>query len=386
LFVTTAEVKAMWRFADPIVEAWEKNAVPLHSYQPNTDTILKDSVRIGEPSSPRKSLKREIGIVGLGKMGGNLARRLVEKGWNVVGWNRTATVTQSLEKEGLQGAYSLKELVEKLTPPRIIWIELPAFVTTSAGKPAGSPVDEALKALFPLLSAGDTVIDGGNSYFKDAIRRQKLLAKRKIEFVDVGVSGGPGGARHGASLMIGGKRESFAKLEPLFYDLARENGYQFFAGHGAGHFVKMVHNGIEYGMMQALAEGFAILKKSKYKLDLTRVADIYNHGSVIESRLVGWLEKAFELHGEDLGGVSGSVKHTGEGAWTVKTAKEMKLKAKIIEGALQFRIQSEKNPSYTGKILSALRGQFGGHPVRSLLPESGRRKKRLTSNGVKRKK
>jgi 6-phosphogluconate dehydrogenase len=299
-------------------------------------------------------LKREIGIVGLGKMGGNLARRLVEKGWLVVGWNRTATVTQALEKEGLRGAYSFKEFVQKLTPPRVIWIELPA----------GAVVEEALKELTPLLSAGDIVVDGGNSYFKDALRRAKTLAKKKIEFVDVGVSGGPGGARHGASLMIGGKRETFAKLEPLFYDLARENGYQFFAGYGAGHFVKMVHNGIEYGMMQALAEGFAILKKSKYKLDLTRVADIYNHGSVIESRLVGWLEKAFELHGEDLGDVSGSVKHTGEGAWTVKTVKEMKLKAKIIEGALQFRIQSEKNPSYTGKILSALRGQFGGHEVK----------------------
>lgn len=164
--------------------------------------------------------------------------------------------------------------------------------------------------------------------------------------------------------MIGGDERSFKKLEPLFADLARKDGYRFFKGAGAGHFVKMVHNGIEYGMMQAIAEGFALMKKSKYKLDLTAVAEIYNNGSVIESRLVGWLKDAFKLRGEDLSDVSGKVAHTGEGEWTVKTAKKMQIEAKIIEGALKFRIASAKKPNYTGKIVSALREQFGGHKVK----------------------
>ena len=164
--------------------------------------------------------------------------------------------------------------------------------------------------------------------------------------------------------MRGGDGASFKKCEPLFRDLARRDGYEFFAGNGAGHFVKMVHNGIEYGMMQALAEGFALMKRSKYKLDLTRVAEVYNNGSVIESRLVGWLKDAFKLHGENLAAISGSVAHSGEGAWTVKTAKEMKLKAKVIEEALKFRIASAKKPDYAGKVVSALRGQFGGHSVK----------------------
>ncbi|MCH7759185.1 6-phosphogluconate dehydrogenase (decarboxylating), partial [Patescibacteria group bacterium] len=181
--------------------------------------------------------------------------------------------------------------------------------------------------------------------------------------VDVGVSGGPDGARYGASLMIGGKKEIYEKLFPLFMDLSIPGGIQFFKGAGAGHFVKMVHNGIEYGMMQALAEGFTILKKADYKLDLTKVVEVYNHGTVIKSQLIEWLRDAFELHGENLNGVSSTVGHTGEGAWTVKTAQEMKVKAKIIEQALKFRIQSKKNPSYTGKILSAIREQFGGHQV-----------------------
>ena len=164
--------------------------------------------------------------------------------------------------------------------------------------------------------------------------------------------------------MVGGDEASFQALEPLFKDLAADGAYQFFKGSGAGHFVKMVHNGIEYGMMQALAEGFALLKKSKYKLDLTRVADIYSHQSVIESRLVRWMKSAFEEYGENLANISGSVAHSGEGEWTVKTAKRLGVSVKIIEDAFTFRVQSKKKPSYTGKLLSALRGQFGGHSVK----------------------
>lgn len=359
LFASSGEVEVMWRFIDPIVKAWKKSAVPLNAYEPDSDQPMRESRWIDEGARPAREhvLKKEIAIVGLGKMGANIARRLMQKNWRVFGFNLTPDETNELEKEGLLGLYSLTEIVEKLSRPRIVWLMVPA----------GKPVDGVLfgkEGLAKKLKRGDTVIDGGNSFYKDSVTRSKKLNKAGIHFVDAGVSGGPQGALEGASLMVGGERKRFEKLEPLFADLAQENGYQFFEGAGAGHFVKMVHNGIEYGMMQAIAEGFTILKKSKYKLDLTRIADVYNHGSVIESRLVEWLKNALEMHGEDLKDVSGAVGHTGEGEWTVKTAKELKVKAKILEGAMKFRVASEKNPGYTGKILSALREQFGGHSAK----------------------
>lgn len=303
-------------------------------------------------------MEKQIGIIGLGKMGGNLARRLIEKGWTVVGYNRTAEVTKELEKEGLVGAYSLKELTEKLNTPRVIQLMLPA----------GEVIDEHLfsetNGLMHYLEKGDFVIDGGNSFYKDDLPRSQKLQEKEIEFVDVGTSGGPGGARNGACLMIGGTKTAFQYLEPLFRDGAKDDAYQFFEGIGAGHFVKMIHNGIEYGMMQAIAEGFAIMKASEYSLKLSDVAKIYNNGSVIESRLTNWLLKAFEQHSEDLNDVSGRVKHTGEGEWTVNTAKELAIPAPVIEDSFQFRVDSTENPSYTGKILSALREQFGGHSIK----------------------
>lgn len=359
LFVTSGEVEAMWKYTDPIIEAWQKNVVPLKTYKPDTEEPIIASSWINEGGTLIKDkIKKEIGIVGLGKMGANLARRLIGKGWQVVGFNRTLEVTKELENEGLKGAYSIDELVRKLSPPRIIWLMVPA----------GKPVDDMIfgeDGLIHFLQKGDIIVDGGNSYYKDSLERYKKLKEIGLQFVDVGVSGGPEGALKGASLMIGGGKQFFDYLEPLFSDLAYQDGYQFFEGAGAGHFVKMVHNGIEYGMMQAIAEGFTVLKKVNYRLDLTRVADVYNHGSVIESRLVAWLKKAFELHGQELEDIKCSVEHTGEGKWTVKTAKELMTETKIIEEALKFRINSEKNPSYTGKILSALREQFGGHSVKN---------------------
>jgi len=232
------------------------------------------------------------------------------------------------------------------------------------------PHDQVDNALFgaggvvEYLDKGDVILDGGNSFYEDSVKRAKRLAKHGIKFIDVGVSGGPSGARQGASLMIGGDTEDFEHLEPLFADLAVPGGYKFFPGIGAGHFVKMVHNGIEYGMMQAIAEGFTILKKADLELKLEDIADVYNHGSVIESRLMQWLEQALQLHGSDLEDVSGSVGHSGEGEWTVDTADDIGLKARIIEDSLRFRVESEKDPSYTGRILSALREQFGGHSVK----------------------
>jgi len=300
-----------------------------------------------------EKMKKEIAIIGLGKMGAGVARQLKEKNYKVVVYNRTTEVTKNFEKEGFTGVYSLKELVDKLSLPRIVWI----MVTHNA-------MDAVLGELAPLLAKDDTVIDAGNSPYKESMRRGKELAKRGINFMDVGFSGGPSGARNGGCLMIGGKQELYKKYKKLFKDLSVDGGHKYMGQAGAGHFVKMIHNGIEYGMMQAIGEGFEILKKSKFKLNLKDVANLYNHASVIESRLVGWLEKAFKQHGENLDNVSGTVAHTGEGEWTVKTAKELKVPVKILEESFKFRVNSKKRPSYTGKVVSALREQFGGHSVK----------------------
>lgn len=307
-------------------------------------------------------MKKEIAIIGLGKMGAGIVRNLLEHGWTVRGYNRSKDIVRELEREGMI-PIELDD-IRRLKAPRLVWLMVP-----NRGQ-----VDEMLwgsGGIAAMLSRGDVVIDGGNSYFKESVARGKKLARKGIRFIDVGFSGGPSGARNGGCLMIGGDEKAFKEFEPLFKDLSRADGYRFFPGAGAGHFVKMVHNGIEYGMMQAIAEGFGILKKSKYKLNLTRVAEIYNRGSVIESRLVGWLKSAFDQSGEDLKDISSTVGHLGEGEWTVKTAKEMKITAKVIEDSFRFRVQSSKHPSYTGKVVSALRGQFGGHPVKI---EKGKRK------------
>ncbi|MDO8964185.1 MAG: glucose-6-phosphate dehydrogenase [Coriobacteriia bacterium] len=357
LFVSTREVRAMWEFIDPIVDGWNDGLVALERYAPDTDEVVTQAAHVGRILPHADPLRREIGVVGLGKMGAGLARNLMEHGWRTVGYNRTAGVTMTMEPDGLVASYALAELVDALEAPRVVWLMVPA----------GAPVDEVLfgsGGLAELLEAGDTVIDGGNSLYKDAASRAARLAEHGIAFVDVGTSGGPAGARRGACLMIGGSREEFARLRPLYADISIEGGFRHFEGAGAGHFVKMVHNGIEYGMMQAIAEGLTILRGSDYHLDLTDVTAIYNRGSVIESRLVGWLEGAFRLHGEDLEGVSGSVGHTGEGAWTIAAAREQGIHARVIEDALRFRIESERDPDWTGRVLSALREQFGQHPVR----------------------
>lgn len=355
-FVSTDEVKASWKFIDPIMAAWHRDAVPLDTYLPDTqEAVTKSSYITAEPTS--SMLHKQIGLIGLGKMGSGVANRLKDGGWDVVVYNRTVEKTTKFEEQGFVVAESFQDLAQKLTHPRIIWI----MVT------AGEAVDEILtgrNGIVQYLNPGDVVIDAGNSLYKDSIRRHKELAKSGIRFVDVGFSGGPGGALHGASLMVGGERELYDQLYPLYRAIATSNGVEFFEGAGAGHFVKMVHNGIEYGMMQAIGEGFEILKDSKYRLDLKKIASVYNHGSVIESRLIEWLHEAFEIYGTGLKGVSGAVAQSGEGKWTIETAKEMKLKAKVIEDALQFRLDSQDNPSYAGKIVSAMRNRFGGHDVK----------------------
>ena len=285
-------------------------------------------------------MRKTIAIIGLGKMGNNMRLRLQEKGWKVLGFDKNP---------------ALEKLVKGLSRPRVVWLMVPA----------GKPVDEVIKGLVKFLQEGDIIIDGGNSFYEDSIKRAQKLSKKGINFLDVGVSGGPEGARKGACLMVGGKKETFVKLKPLFRDLAQKEGFEYVGKSGAGHFVKMVHNGIEYGMMQAIAEGFNLMKNSAFNLDLKKTAALYNRGSVIESRLIGWLEKGLQKHGQDLKNISGEVGATGEGEWTVKVAKKRKIPVKVIEESVSFRKQSHKKPSYTGKILSALREQFGGHSVKN---------------------
>jgi len=353
LFVATDEVRAMWAFIDPFTRAWRSGVVPLATYTPDgADVVARARERVDVAPDAR----REIGIVGLGKMGANLARNLVDHRWRVVGWNRTREVAEAMEAEGLEATSTLAEMVSALESPRTVWLMVPA----------GKPVDDVLfgeGGLAGLLEPGDTVIDGGNSHYLETIERAPKLAALGLRFLDSGTSGGPGGARSGACLMVGGRRADFDALEHLWRDVSVRDGYRFFDGHGAGHFVKMVHNGIEYGMMQALAEGFAIMKRSPLGIDLDAAAEIYNRGSVIESRLVGWLEEAFETFGENLEGVSGTVAHTGEGEWTVKAADALGVDARVIRDALAVRRESEDAPSYTGQVLSALRNRFGGHAI-----------------------
>jgi len=352
LFVSTDEIREMWRFIDPIMSGWAEDVVPLEHHKPGTDDIL---IRADETLALAE-MERAVGVVGLGRMGAGLARNLLEHDWRVVAWNRTHSKAEALASDGAEAVMTFAELAQRLPRPRTVWVMLTA----------GDATETALfgeGGLADVLDEGDLVIDGGNSYYKDAPRRAAKLAERGIGFLDVGTSGGPAGARHGACLMVGGQRREFEAARALFEDVSVPGGYRFFEGHGAGHFVKMVHNGIEYGMMQAVAEGFAILRRAEWSLDLDDVAEVYNRGSVIESRLVGWLRDAFALHGTVLEGVSGSVGHTGEGEWTVRAARELGVEDRVIEAALQFRLDSERNPSYIGQVLSALREQFGQHEV-----------------------
>jgi 6-phosphogluconate dehydrogenase len=292
----------------------------------------------------------QLGYIGLGKMGLGQVERLCEKGWRVVAYNRSPEPAAG--KAGAILAKTLPEVALSLKVPRLIWLMVPH-----------AAVDEVLQELLMHLSKGDTVIDGGNSLYTHSMRRSKELAKKGINFLDVGTSGGPAGARNGACLMIGGELKVFKRYEKLFKDLAAPDAHAYFGKAGAGHFVKMVHNGIEYGMMQAIGEGFDVMKRSDFKFSVRKIAELYNKGSVIESRLIGWLKKAFDEHGENLAGISGEVSHSGEGLWTVKTAKELGVPVKVIKDSFDFRVKSKGNPSFTGQVVSALRNQFGGHSV-----------------------
>lgn len=299
----------------------------------------------------------DIAMLGLGRMGGNMARRLLKGGHRVVGYNRSAEVTHEIAAEaGLTPALSLKEVVALLAAPRMVWVMVPA----------GDATEKAIEELAGLLSEGDSIIDGGNTFYKDDIRRAGMLAARGIQYVDSGTSGGIWGLTEGYSLMIGGEVAAVEHLRPIFQTLAPapDKGWGHVGPHGSGHFVKMVHNGIEYGMMQAFAEGFEIMKaKEEFGLDLAKIAHIWQDGSVVRSWLLDLAANALDRD-QELSGIAGWVADSGEGRWTVFESIDLDVPAPVIIAALQARFVSRHEDNYAAKLLAAMRNEFGGHAVK----------------------
>jgi len=297
-----------------------------------------------------------IGMIGLGRMGMNMVRRLLRDNHEVIAYNRTPDKVNIIQKEGAEGVSSLEELVAQLAAPKIIWIMLPA----------GQVVDDHINKLTGLLEPGDIIIEGGNSRYTDDIRRASELKKKSIHYLDAGVSGGIWGLTVGYCTMVGGEKAIFDQLVPIFASLAPEDGLLYCGPAGAGHFVKMIHNGIEYGMMQAYGEGFALLEASPYATDFDykKIAHLWNQGSVIRSWLLELLENAF---GSDpkLDDIIGYVDDSGEGRWTVEQAIESRVAAPVIANSLFARFQSRDKNSFSDRVLAALRREFGGHAIKS---------------------
>ncbi len=310
----------------------------------------------------------QIGMVGLGRMGANMARRLMRAGHECVVFDLSGDAVRQLESEGATGAASLDEFAERLTKPRAAWVMVPA----------GVPTDQTVTALAERLEAGDVVIDGGNSYFKDDLRRAEALAEKGIDYVDVGTSGGVWGLERGYCLMIGGPQQAVERLDPIFRTLSPgvgeiertpgreaagpvEHGYLHCGPVGSGHFVKMVHNGIEYGMMQAYAEGFDLLRSvDRYDLAVEDIAEVWRRGSVVTSWLLD-LTAAALVRDPDLASFSGFVQDSGEGRWTILTAVEEGVPADVLSASLYTRFRSRQDHTFAEKILSAMRHGFGGH-------------------------
>ncbi|MBI4038426.1 decarboxylating 6-phosphogluconate dehydrogenase [Candidatus Daviesbacteria bacterium] len=312
-----------------------------------------------------------IGYIGLGRMGRNMVLRLLEQGVEVVVWNRSPNPVKEVVQKGAIGAENLEDLVSLLRRAHdevVIWIMLPA----------GDVTDQYIDKLLPFLSAGDLIIDGGNSFYQDTLKRAEKLSEKSIHFIDIGVSGGPRGAKEGACLMIGGSKENFKRIEPIAKAAAAPNAYAHLGKVGAGHFAKMVHNAIENGMMESIGEGLSILKSSPFKYDFSSLLDLYNHGSVIESRLIGWAKAAFDEDAElsDTSSIIGSggagkERVKAEGDWAIELAKKIGIDAPAIEHSMRVRSESaqvaENSPNgFRNKVISALRGQFGQHDVKIL--------------------
>jgi 6-phosphogluconate dehydrogenase len=296
----------------------------------------------------------QIGFVGLGKMGGNMVRRIHrDSEHQVVAFDLNEEHVRDAEGVGAKGVASLDELVSSLEAPRMVWIMVPA----------GDPTQQTIDALAELLEPGDTIIDGGNTRWHDDVRREAELAERQLGYIDVGTSGGVWGLEVGYCMMVGGKQEAVDRLGPILDVLAPPDGWRRFGDAGAGHFVKMVHNGVEYGIMQAYAEGFELMHGSQFPIELKEVAGLWNRGSVVRSWLCELAERAFEAEGNDLEAIKGYVSDSGEGRWTVFDGIDLDIPTPVMTAALYARFYSRGKGDYTHRVLSALRNQFGGHEI-----------------------
>ena len=295
----------------------------------------------------------ELGMIGLGRMGANMTERLVRGGHKVITYDRSAEAIQRVVDKGALGAHSLADFVKQLSLPRAIWLMVPS----------GDPVDQTIEQLLPTLSEGDIIIDGGNSNYKDSMRRAEKLQAHKLHFVDAGTSGGIWGLQNGYCMMVGGETAVVSRLESIFVTLAPKDGYLHAGPNGAGHFVKMIHNGIEYGMMQAYGEGFELLKTSQFDLDLAKISHLWNQGSVVRSWLLELCQSAFEKDPK-LDAIKGYVDDSGEGRWTVIEAIEKGVAATSLAHALFARFSSRQPDAFSNKVIAALRNEFGGHAVK----------------------
>ncbi len=294
----------------------------------------------------------QIGLVGLGKMGFPLALNLHDKGFEVVAFDVAEQIRENVAKEGVVVSENLPSMVMKLTTPRVIWLMIPS----------GEIIDNVIEELIPILSPDDILIEGGNSFYKDSVRRHNWLKEKGIHFLDCGTSGGVSGARNGVCAMIGGDKAVFDRCEPVFESIAVPNGYLHTGEAGSGHFVKMVHNGIEYGMMQSIAEGFEVFEKSNFGLDFERIATLFNQGSVIRGWLMELTANAFQKD-PNLEAIKGVMHSSGEGKWTLETALDLGVPTPVMAMSLMMRYRSMQEDTFSGKVVAALRNEFGGHAV-----------------------
>ncbi len=296
--------------------------------------------------------KLEIGLIGLGKMGYNLGLNLTEKNYKVHAFDVDENMVKKLENTGIKPFNTLEELVYSLQKPCVIWLMVPSGETT----------DKVINSIVPYLQQDDVLIDGGNSNYKDTVRRNKNLKQHNIHFLDVGTSGGKDGARNGACTMIGGEKEIFERVRHLFEDISTKDGYLYTGKSGSGHYLKMVHNAIEYGMMQSIAEGFELLYKSEYEYDFEKVSKVWNNGSVIRSWLMELTESAF-MENKHLEGIKGVMHSSGEGKWAAETALDLKVPTPVLTLSLIMRYRSLEENTFSGKVVASLRNKFGGHHV-----------------------
>lgn len=295
-----------------------------------------------------------IGLIGLGRMGVGMARRLLDRGHEVVGFDLSEESLAEAATQGVKASDSLEAVVKALPPPRAVWVMVPH----------GEPTRQTVEALGDLLEPGDIVVDGGNSRWSDSLRNAAFCRDRDLLFLDVGVSGGVWGREEGFNLMVGGPREGFERLEPILRDLAPRNGYAHLGGSGSGHFVKMIHNAIEYGMLQAIGEGFECLRRSDFDVDLGQIAELWRHGSVVRSWLLDLLSRALEEEGDALARIEDYVEDSGTGRWSVEWAVDNAVPLPVITASLYERFASRQEDRYAARAIAALRNQFGGHALK----------------------